>query len=131
MLLIIIGYMLGAVNVSAAASSLTISVADNVSIDVLALDSTGTFVHSDTSTTNISVSTTHGTGYTLGVAASTANSNALIKSGDSSKTIPSITSAVSESTFSTDSSYNNKWGFRPSKYNSSANSNYLQAPTCI
>ena len=116
-------------NASAAASTLTISVADSISLDILPTGSSGTFATSSTTATNISVSTTHGTGYTLGVAASTANSNALINSTDSSKTIPSITSSVSESTFSSSSDYNNKWGYRPSKYNSADNTNYLQAPT--
>ena len=117
------------IDASAAASTLTISVTDNIALDILPTSSSGTFATSDTSTNNVSVKTTNGTGYTLGIKASTANSNALIKSGDSSKTIPSITAAVSESTFSSSSDYNNKWGYRPSKYGSAANSNYLQAPT--
>ena len=116
-------------DVSATASSLTVSVADNIGIDILASGSTGTFVHSDTSANNVSVSTTNGTGYTLGIkASSTTSGNALKNTSDNTKTIPSITTSVSESDFSSSSSYNNMWGYRPSKINSSSNSNYLQAP---
>ena len=112
-------------NVSAAAGVLTISIPDTISLDILPSTS-GTFA---STSSNITVRTTYAHGYTLGIAASTANSNALINTTSSSKTIPSITSAISESTFSSSSSYNNKWGYSPSKYNSSANTNYLVAPT--
>ena len=116
-------------SVHATASTLTISVTDMVSLNIASPDDTGNFATSDTSTNNISVKTTNGTGYELGIKAKTNNSNALINSSDSSKTIPSITTSISESTYSTNSAYNNTWGFRPSKINSQANSNYLQAPT--
>ena len=112
-------------NVSAAAGTLTISIPDTISLDILP-SASGTFA---STSSNITVRTTYAHGYTLGIAASTANSNALINTSSSSKTIPSITSAISESTFSSSSSYNNKWGYSPSKYNSSANTNYLVAPT--
>ena len=116
---------LASTNVSAAAGTLTISIPDTISLDILPSTS-GTFA---STSSNITVRTTYAHGYTLGIAASTANSNALINTSSSSKTIPSITSAISESTFSSSSSYNNKWGYSPSKYNSSANTNYLVAPT--
>ena len=116
-------------NAYAAASTLTISVADSVGLNIVPTSDNGTFMTSSTSTNNVSVSTTNGTGYTLGIKASSASSNALVNSSNSSKTIPSITSSISESTYSTSSTYNNTWGYRPSKLNSEANSNYLQAPT--
>ena len=112
-------------NVSAAAGTLTISVPDQVSLDILP-SASGTFA---STSSDIAVRTTYGHGYTLGIAAKTANSNALINANDSSKTIPSITSSISESTFSSNASYNNRWGYSPSKYNSAANTNYLVAPT--
>ena len=113
----------------ATASTLTISVTDSVALDITSINSTGTFATSDTSTNNISIKTTNGTGYTLGIKAKTNNSNALINSSDPSKTIPSITTSISEATYSTNTAYNNTWGFRPSKLNSAVNENYIQAPT--
>ncbi len=113
----------------ATASTLTISVTDSVALDITSINSTGTFATSDTSTNNISIKTTNGTGYTLGIKAKTNNSNVLINSSDPSKTIPSITTSISEATYSTNTAYNNTWGFRPSKLNSAANENYIQAPT--
>lgn len=116
--------------VYATTSSLTISVADSIALDLTPkADGSGSFAHSSTSTNTVSISTTNGTGYTLGIKASSNNNNALINSSDSSKIIPSITSSISESTYSSSSTYNNTWGYRPSKLNSSSNSNYLQAPT--
>ena len=112
-------------DVFAAPGTLTISIPDTISLDVLP-SASGTFA---STSSNITVRTTYAHGYTLGIAAKTANSNALINTNDSSKTIPSITSAISESTFSGNTSYNNKWGYSPSKYNSAANTNYLVAPT--
>ena len=117
--------LLNSNSVSAAAGTLTISVPDQVSLDILP-SASGTFA---STSSDIAVRTTYGHGYTLGIAAKTANSNALINANDSSKTIPSITSSISESTFSSNASYNNRWGYSPSKYNSAANTNYLVAPT--
>ncbi|MBQ9181009.1 hypothetical protein IJ135_02875 [Candidatus Saccharibacteria bacterium] len=85
--------------------------------------------------TTASVSTTNYTGYTLSIAASSsANAGKLIDSTNSDSTkkyFSSIESATSESVFSNSSntSYNGKWGYKPSYYNSSANSNYLPAPS--
>ena len=120
------------IDVYAVASTLTISITNNISLNISSTDMTGSFAHSDTNTPNVSVRTTNGSGYTLGIKASTsgANNNALVNTTDNTKTIPSITTSggISESTYSSDSSYNNTWGYRPSKLNSSANSNYLPAP---
>lgn len=116
----------------ATASTLTLSVTNNVSLDIASTNITGTFAHSDTVTPNIRVRTTNGSGYTLGIRANTTgvNNNALINTQDNTKIIPSITvsGGISESTYSSDSSYNNTWAYRPSKLNSLANSNYLPAP---
>ncbi|MBR3157066.1 hypothetical protein IKF20_01355 [Candidatus Saccharibacteria bacterium] len=112
-------------SVSATSGTLTVSIPDNISLNILPTDS-GSFA--STSAT-VSVKTTYAAGYTLGIKASTNNSNALINDNDSSKTIPSITGNISEATFSSSSTYNNKWGFKPSKLNSAANSDYLPAPS--
>lgn len=104
-------------------STLTISVTDNISLSIASASSAGGFVHSDTTTSNISVSTNNSTGYTLGIKASSEGGNALVNALDSTMTIPShtITAGVSETNY-TDNTYasannlNNTWGFRPSKY---------------
>ena len=94
--------------------------------------------------TTASVSTTNYTGYTLSIAATnnngSGNANNYSKLIDSSNTdtsknfFASIESAVSEADFSANTAtagnnYNGKWGYKPSYYNSSANSNYLPAPS--
>ena len=127
-LMLVLG-VTGTSQVHATASTLTISVTDSVALNISSLSDTGNFAHSDTSTNNVSIMTNNGTGYTLGIKAKTNNSNALINSSDPSKTIPSITTSISEATYSTNTAYNNTWGFRPSKLNSAVNENYIQAPT--
>ena len=126
---VIFSVIVGENGVYATASTLTISVVDSVALDITSISTSGTFATSDTSTNNISVRTTNGTGYTLGIKASTEGSNAL--NGANSTSIPShtVSAGISEATYSTDSTYNNTWGYRPSKLNSTANSNYLPGPT--
>ena len=117
--------------------------ADNVSLNIASINSNGTFRTSDTSSNNIEVSTTNYTGYTLGIAASVENENALsYTSSDSATTyeIPSIVSSVSADNYA-DNAYaaanglNNTWGYKPSTLYDSvndtnvANTNYLPAPT--
>ncbi len=103
--------------------------ASSVGLNIASTSTTGTFATSDTTTNNISISTDNGTGYTLGIKASTEGSNALTKSGGGSIPSHTVSAGISESTYRTDSTYNNTWGFRPSKLNSQANSNYLPGPT--
>ena len=66
---------------------------------------------------NISVSTTSSSGYTLSIASSTGSTD-LTNQSDSTKKINSISSPISESDFSNSSNtqYNNKWGYKPSQY---------------
>lgn len=110
-----------------AASTLDVTVTSNISVDIAPLTG-GIFATSDTTTSTISIKTDHYTGYTLGIMASSDN-NALINTTDNSKTIPSISSPVSESDYRSFSTLNNTWGYRPSKYHSLANNNYLPVPT--
>ena len=116
-------------NVSATTSTITLSITEGLSVDVMPSDN-GTFA-SSTATNNVRVKTTSASGYELGIKASTSgsNNNALINTIDSSKIIPSITTSISEATYSSSSTYNNTWGFKPSKLNSQANSNYIPGPT--
>ena len=125
--------------VSAATSSLTVNIASSISLDLNPIYPNGTFASSSTSDNTISVKTDNFTGYTLGIAAKTANNNALTYTNNDVvvATIPSITSAVSatnynDNTYASSNELNNTWGFRPSKYNSVDNTvtnNYYPAPT--
>ena len=125
--------------VFAATSSLTVNIASSISLDLNPIYPNGTFASSSTSDNTISVKTDNFTGYTLGIAAKTANNNALTYTNNNVvvATIPSIASAVSatnyaDNTYATANHLNNTWGFRPSKYNSVDNTvtnNYYPAPT--
>ena len=117
--------------VSAATLSITIST-DTLSTNVVSPNAYGTFATSNAA--DISISTNQFTGYTLGIKAATSDQNAtnLINTTDNTKVINSISSTLSESDFSASSNvqYNNQWGYKPSKFNSSANTtNYYPSPT--
>ena len=100
-------------NTYADSISMTVST-DNLTINMAPMSSSGEFAKS--ANMNIAVSTTSSSGYNLSIASSTGNTN--LTSGSNS--ITSISSAISESTFSSSSTYNNKWGYKPSNlYNSS------------
>lgn len=119
--------------VSAIAVQSTLSV--EVDVNALTINATpatgGYFQHSGNAT--ISVSTDNYTGYTMMIASE--DSTDMVS--ENNDTIPSISSAISESTFSTSSTYNNKWGYKPSQYivtengvdSVVQNSNYLPAPS--
>ena len=114
----------------ATTSSISLTINDTVSLDIIA-STEGSFSSSDTASSNLSVLTNHGTGYTLGIRAS-ASSNSLINSVDNTKTIPSIMARVSPTDFADDANkttYNNTYGYRPSKYHSSNNTYFLPTPT--
>ena len=113
---------------SSQSSSLTLDVTSSVaSVDLTVNSSTGTFASSDTNAA-FSVTTNNFTGYTLSISA---DEDTGLLSDDEANTLSSIPAAISEETFSasTNTSYNGMWGYRPSKYNSVANTNYLPAPT--
>ena len=100
-------------NTYADSISMTVNT-DNLTINMAPMSSSGEFAKS--ANMNIAVSTTSSSGYNLSIASSTGNTN--LTSGSNS--ITSINSAISESTFSSSSTYNNKWGYKPSNlYNSS------------
>ena len=112
------------------ADSITLSISGNPSITV-APSSTDTFA--DSGDINISVSNAPASGYTLAIAGG--DNTSLTGKTDSTKSITSISSAIDQNTFNTNTSYNNKWGYKPSMhYNTSTeqratNSNYLPSPT--
>ena len=114
-------------NTSATNSTLTMSI-DNttLSLDILPHSANGDFAKSDNST--ISVTTNNYSGYTLSIAASSSTNLA-----GNNGSIASIGSAVSEADFSADTTtaatnYNGKWGYLPSKLNSSTNTSFQPSP---
>ena len=113
-------------------STLTLQVTDSTLSLELMPSFGGTFGHSTNATIN--ASTDNFTGYTLTISAGGSSTSMVNSHSDE---IESISSAISESTFSSSSTYNNKWGYKPSQYVSSSggvnttvpNTNYLPAPT--
>ena len=116
------------VDESYANNSITVTISGNPTVTI-APTSEGTFA--DSSNINISVSNAPSSGYTLAITGS--NNTSLVGKTDNTKSITSISAALDQTTFNT-STYNNKWGYKPSMhYNTSTgqranNSNYLPAP---
>ena len=112
---LLFGVLLGVFGTSSAVfaeakqSTLTLTTSTNSLTVELTPGAAGTFGKSNAAT--ISVTTDNFSGYTLGVF--TDGNTDLV--GDTGGTIQSISSAVTEQAFSTNSDYNNKWGYRPSK----------------
>ncbi len=115
--------------VHAAASTLTISVPDSISLDILPIYPNGTFETTQTTENNISVWTNHYTGYTLFILNEDYvvgdYNGELVYGGDdvisTISTIPSTIGKVSEDDYRDDTyveanNLNNTWGIRPSKY---------------
>ena len=112
-------------------SSLTITTTSSSHNISIMPSPSGTFGKSNSST--ISVSTNNYSGYTLSISMPTTSG---VSSGSLSDglghEITTLSSAVSESAFSGSSgtSYNNKWGYRPSQYvNSTSGSNTVVSNT--
>ncbi len=120
--LALVGATFGGQEVFATASSLTLSISGNPTIE-LPPSAEGKFADSGDQT--ISVSTTHAAGYVLKVKASDTTT---LKNTSGTVGFTSISSAISEETFDT-SAYNGKWGYKPSKLNGAENTNYLPSPT--
>ena len=112
--------LLSAGNVSAA--SITLSTPSTLSVNVTP-STEGTFAKSDLG--SISVTSDAYAGYTLTVKGKTDN-NALMSGGNS---LPSITetAGIDESTFNS-AAHNNKWGYKPSRKNSTENSKFFPGP---
>lgn len=129
-LVAIIGYGLVLFAVSCMSSNSAFAVASTISMSLstnsLSLDiiptADGKFAQSDNMT--VSVSTNNYTGYKLSVLAD--NSTDLVSLDNNNKTIPSLDSGtvIDENTFSTSSTYNNMWGYKPSKYCTESNNTF-------
>ena len=114
------------------ASTLTFTpINDVASVDLSVTSASGTFATStDARMAKFSIATDNATGYTLTLRSSS-NTGTLVKSDDSNTTISSITSAITADAFSTASNttYNNKWGYKPNYYNSALNSTNTYYPS--
>lgn len=110
-------------------SSLTLNVSKSAaSVELDVNSNTGTFASSTTdNSANFSVTTNNFSGYTLTISGNDDEG----KLYDSTKQnfLTSLANATSETDFSSTLSLNGKWGYKPSKFNSALNDNYLPAPT--
>ena len=127
-------------HVSATASTLTLTI-DNATIgtSVAPTSSSGTFKKATAST--VTASTNNATGYTLSISAPTSagsDYDKLINTTDNTAKLNSISSPTTEEQYKAlnATSYNNTWGYLPSKYCSdgtstscAANTSFLPAPT--
>lgn len=125
--------------VSATASTLSLTVSSStLSLDLKPVSLEGTFARSSGSL-NIGVNTNNSSGFTLKFAASTADDRTL--SDENGNGLSSITTAIDADTFSgSDTTYNNKWGYLPSRMCTISNNvttctnnttNYYPAPTAV
>ncbi len=120
-------------NVFATATQSTISVSiqsGSLSVDLMP-SAGGTFGESGNAT--LSITTDNYTGYKLSL--NMGDGTSLLNENDDE--ITSISSAISNQTFSTSSTYNNKWGIKPNQYISNSggtdtvvnNTDFLPAPS--
>ena len=119
--------------------TITSATGNTASVDITPTSANGTFAYSDASSQlAFTVSTGNYTGYTLSIKAS--DNAGQLTNATYGETLDSITTITTESDFSSGaaSTYNNKWGYKPSRYvdtstgtvidNTVAN-NFLPAPT--
>ena len=125
--------LMGVSDASAVATQSTLTM--QIVPDILTTSITPTFggTFGKTASSTISVSTDNFTGYTLSIKSQ--SSTSLLNGNNDA--IESLSSAISEATFSSDSTYNNKWGYQPSQYVTTSggvnttvpNTDYLPAPS--
>ena len=95
---------------------------EQAKLNIVPTSTSGSFAAStDAEKAKFSVSTNNSTGYTLAIKGS---SNNKLSNAAASTTLDSITTAstgIDAATFNTNTSYLNKWGYMPSKYNGQNN----------
>lgn len=127
-------------HVSATASTLTLTIdSSTVKVDVAPSGHNGTF--SKTISSIVTASTDNATGYTLSISApisAGSDYDKLINTTDNTAILNSISAPLTEEQYkaSENTSYNNTWGYLPSKYCSDRtssscadNASFLPAPT--
>ena len=112
---------------SGTSSSTTLTIVKaSADLDLTTIASSGTFATSSASEmASFNVKTTNYTGYTLTISAS--DNTGTLTNTTSTGSFSSISGVVDEKTFD-DSSYNGKWGYKPSKYNSTENVGFWPSP---
>ena len=121
--------------VFAEAKQSTLSVNMTQGILAISLTPSGDGMFGKSSNSSIEISTDNYSGYSMKIVSS--GSTSLMNSDNDE--IESINSAINESTFSSNTIYNNKWGYVPSQYitenNNSvtvvSNTDYLPAPSSV
>ena len=129
---------------------LNVTIANSISLDLKPISTTGTFAKSDTTSNTISATTNYFAGYILGIAASSneidagnllqtivnnpgeVNEESITYRISSIGTVEGVTSTgITEQVFSSSSNteYNNTWGYMLTKLNTSESTNYLPPPT--
>ena len=96
--------------------SITLTIdTSNISLNLATTSSSGKFAESTPA--NISVSTTSTSGYTLSIASSTGSTD-LTNTTDNTSKLTSISNNLTNTDFSSSSNtqYNNQWGYKPSQY---------------
>ena len=100
----------------------------SASLNIIPKDNNGTFAVSTTSQlAEFGVTTDNYTGYQLLISGS--DDDGLLSNSSASSSLSSISSATTDSAFNSSSALNGKWGYMPSKYNSSTNVAFLPSPT--
>lgn len=112
-----------------AISRLTMSINhENATLELIASNRNGTFASSpEDGLAEFSVTTNNSSGYTLTISGSD-DEGALVNS-DGASTFDTISNATTATAFNSSTAFNGKWGYKPSKYDSSDNVNFLPAPT--
>ena len=115
-----------------ASPSLTLTLdSSSINLSLIPKSGNGTFAKSGNLSVNVALNGPGG--YTLSIRSggSGANATNLVNTSDNTKYFTSISSALSESDFSNsnNTTYNNQWGYLPSKLNSATNTSFLPAPS--
>ena len=114
-------------------STITITSTSNIaSVDITPTSNLGTFAATDSNSEVVfNVSTTNLSGYNLTLSSAPGDTSGRLTNTTYADTLDSISSATDATTFATGatSTYTNKWGIKPSKLNSAANTDFLAAPT--
>lgn len=118
-------YIIVASSSSTYAAQLNLSISTDTLTANLPATSAGHFAESEKA--NIQVSTDYYNGYKLLISA--VDGSALKDVNSSSNVINSISSSVSQSDFASSSTYNNQWGYKPSKYFDQATSQIIANST--
>ena len=122
----------GAAKASETTLSMTMG-SENASLDLSPSNVDGTFAASkENELAKFGITTDNYTGYTLSISAN--NDDGVLTNTDttitSNNTLSTITSVTDTTTFTDSTVFNGKWGYKPSKYNSTVNtSNFYPAPT--